>query len=163
MNLLSLTLVFLVMHKVEAEGVVVPVLPQCLKSFTLVFMIYYKCFELEKVKLFVDRRQPILPRLLLWSSRSSWLRRCLFFSRCCFCLLCWDCFRRCLYCFNWLIQLGLQHFLGEVNSSKSLCERASLKYDLTISAQVRNGFLSKAGVKDSLQWVDQIHQESDIS
>ena len=55
MDLLTLTLVLLIVHKVEAECFVIPVLPEGLQSLTLVFMIHDKCFKVEKVKLFVDR------------------------------------------------------------------------------------------------------------
>ena len=105
-KLLTLPLVFLIVNKVETEYVVIPVLPEGLQSLTLVFMIYDKCFEVEKVKLFIDRRQFILPSTLFWRGRGSRLRSGLLFSGCGLGLLNWGCFRCSLY-FNWLIQLRL--------------------------------------------------------
>jgi hypothetical protein len=67
---LTLSLVFLIVYKVEAEGSAVPVVPEGLQGLTLVFMVHDIGFEVEKVKGFIDRRESVLPSLLLgggWS------------------------------------------------------------------------------------------------
>ena len=69
MDQLTLSLVFLVVYKVEAEGSAVPVVPEGLQGLTLVFMVHDIGFEFEKVKGFIDRRESVLPSLLLGGGR----------------------------------------------------------------------------------------------
>ena len=52
---LVFSLALLVVHKVKAESIVVPVLPERLQSLTLVLMIYDQRLEVKKAEVFIDR------------------------------------------------------------------------------------------------------------